>query len=90
MSTVVRHLRPNARAYATAVSGAPKAPLSGLSDAVRARAEQLSQWKGTSATGENTRNYIGGEFVESKAEQWIDVVDPVRTIANLSMCMLAH
>jgi malonate-semialdehyde dehydrogenase (acetylating)/methylmalonate-semialdehyde dehydrogenase len=62
------------RAYATAAN--TKAPLSGLSDANRARAESLSAWKGTSAAGERTKNYIGGEFVESAAQEWIDVVDP--------------
>ncbi|KAF8762015.1 Methylmalonate-semialdehyde dehydrogenase [Rhizoctonia solani] len=40
-------------------------------------AEEISRdWKGTSATGANTKLYIGGEFVESKAEKWIDVHDP--------------
>ncbi|KZS95962.1 methylmalonate-semialdehyde dehydrogenase [Sistotremastrum niveocremeum HHB9708] len=50
---------------------------SGLNDFARAKAEQLSKsWKGTSATGGTTKNFIGGEFVESKAEKWIDVHDP--------------
>jgi malonate-semialdehyde dehydrogenase (acetylating)/methylmalonate-semialdehyde dehydrogenase len=65
------------RHYATAVGGQPKAPLSGLNDAVKARAEGLSNWKGTSATGEKTKNYIGGQFVDSGTSQWLDVVDPV-------------
>ena len=61
-----------------ATASAPKPPLSGLSATARSKAEKISQeWKGTSATGGNTRNFVGGEFVESKAEQWIDVVDPV-------------
>ena len=52
---------------------------SSLSDTARAKAELISQqWKGTSATGGNTKNFIGGEFVESKTSDWIDVVDPVR------------
>ncbi|KAI0271405.1 methylmalonate-semialdehyde dehydrogenase [Gloeopeniophorella convolvens] len=63
-----------ARAYATA-SAQP--PLRGLNAVAREKAEQLSKdWKGTSASGENTSNFIGGEFVQSKATQWIDVVDP--------------
>lgn len=42
------------------------------------KAEAISaQWKGTSATGESTKNFIGGEFVESKTTEWIDVHDPV-------------
>ncbi|KAF8203834.1 methylmalonate-semialdehyde dehydrogenase, partial [Pholiota molesta] len=41
------------------------------------KAEQISaNWKGTSATGESTKNFIGGEFVESKSNEWIDVHDP--------------
>ncbi|CAL1695541.1 unnamed protein product [Somion occarium] len=61
------------RSYATA----SRSSLGALSAAARARAEQLSsQWKGTSATGGNTKNFIGGQFIESKASDWIDVVDP--------------
>jgi malonate-semialdehyde dehydrogenase (acetylating)/methylmalonate-semialdehyde dehydrogenase len=52
--------------------------VSTLSAPARKAAEQLSNdWKGTSATGENTKMYIGGEFVESKASEWLDVLDPV-------------
>ncbi len=66
------------RSYAT-VSAQP--PLRGLNSAVREKAEKLSRdWKGTSSSGENTKNFIGGEFVQSTATQWIDVVDPVRRI----------
>ncbi|QRW13899.1 aldehyde dehydrogenase family protein [Ceratobasidium sp. AG-Ba] len=51
--------------------------VSTLSAPARQAAEQISKhWKGTSATGENTKLYIGGEFVESKAPQWLDVLDP--------------
>ncbi|KAH9937058.1 methylmalonate-semialdehyde dehydrogenase [Fomitopsis serialis] len=61
------------RSYATSV----RPPLSALAPTARAKAEQLSaDWKGTSATGEKTKNFIGGAFVESSAESWIDVVDP--------------
>ena len=68
------------RGYASAASQS-QPPLVGLSSTQRAHAEKISaEWKGTSATGGNTKNFIGGEFVESKAEAWIDVVDPVRTI----------
>ncbi len=49
-----------------------------LSAAARPMAEQLSdQWKGTSATGGTTKNFIGGQFVESKATEWTEVLDPV-------------
>ena len=63
------------RGLATAVS---RAPLSGLNTAARAKAEQITaQWKGTNASGGNVKNYIGGKFVDSKADKWIDLVDPV-------------
>lgn len=53
----------------------------GLSAHARTAAERISDnWKGTSATGANTKNFIGGEFVESKATKWIDVHDPVRLL----------
>ena len=52
--------------------------VSTLSAPARKAAEQLSQdWKGTSATGDKTKLYIGGEFIESKASDWLDVLDPV-------------
>jgi len=64
------------RSLATAVS---RAPLSALNVVARAKAEQITaEWKGTNASGENVKNYIGGKFVDSKSEQWIDLVDPVR------------
>jgi malonate-semialdehyde dehydrogenase (acetylating)/methylmalonate-semialdehyde dehydrogenase len=51
---------------------------SGLSPLAQQAAEEVSsKWRGTSATGGKTKNYIGGEFVESKAEKWLDVLDPV-------------
>ncbi|KAG9074006.1 hypothetical protein FS749_014481, partial [Ceratobasidium sp. UAMH 11750] len=51
--------------------------VSTLSAPARQAAEQISKdWRGTSATGENTKLYIGGEFVESKSSQWLDVLDP--------------
>ncbi|PAV22269.1 Methylmalonate-semialdehyde dehydrogenase [Pyrrhoderma noxium] len=64
--------RTSARCYATSA----KAPLSGLNSLARERALQLSAWKGTSASGQNTKNYIGGEFVESSTDKFIDVLDP--------------
>ncbi|KAG7099016.1 hypothetical protein E1B28_000899 [Marasmius oreades] len=52
-------------------------PLASLSASARPHAEKLSaEWKGTSATGGTTKNFIGGEFVESKTRDWIEVVDP--------------
>ena len=57
----------------------------GLLPHIRAKAEQLSKdWKGTSTTGGTTKNFIGGEFVESKATEWLDVVDPVSQLSTPS------
>ena len=64
------------RGLATAVS---RSPLSGLNAVARTKAEQITaEWKGTNASGETVKNYIGGKFVDSKSEQWIDLLDPVR------------
>lgn len=75
------HLFPTTMSFARLspiVARCPYATLSGLSQTARPWAEKLStEWKGTHATGGNTKNYIGGEFVESKATVWHDVVDPV-------------
>lgn len=55
---------------------------SGLNATARAKAEQVSaDWKGTSLTGGTTKNYIGGEFVESKTDKWIELHDPVCAVA---------
>lgn len=51
-----------------------------LSNVARSKANQLSQWKGTSVIGETTKNFIGGEFVDSKSSEWTEVLDPVMSI----------
>ncbi|KAG6836379.1 hypothetical protein H0H93_008679 [Arthromyces matolae] len=48
-----------------------------LTPVALSNAERISaNWKGTSATGGTTKNFIGGEWLESKASEWIDVLDP--------------
>ncbi|RXW19525.1 hypothetical protein EST38_g6326 [Candolleomyces aberdarensis] len=65
----LRHIR--ASAFSTS------ARANALSAAALPRAQKLSEgWKGTSATGGNTKNFIAGQFVESKSAEWIDVHDP--------------
>ena len=67
-----------ARQVTTSTDRRTRKPLIDLKPEIREKAELLSSsWKGTNASGGNTKNYIGGEFVESKAENWIDVLDPV-------------
>ncbi|KAJ7099611.1 Aldehyde/histidinol dehydrogenase [Mycena crocata] len=58
------------RRFSTSASRKALAPLA------LSAAERLAEWKGTSVSGGNTKNYIGGEFVESKTSDWIDVLDP--------------
>jgi hypothetical protein len=74
----LQNVAPQVRGLATAVS---RPALSGLNAAARAKAEQITaQWKGANASGENVKNYIGGKFVDSTTEKWIDLVDPVRIL----------
>ncbi len=85
LAKLPRSARLSVRSYATTGSRS----LGTLSATAKAKAEKISQeWKGTSATGGNTKNFVGGEFVESKADKWIDVVDPVSftsvTVPNTS------
>jgi len=65
------------RQVTTSTDHRTRKPLVDLKPEVREKAELLSSsWKGTNASGGNTKNYIGGQFVESKTEKWIDVLDP--------------
>ncbi|KAF8530975.1 Aldehyde/histidinol dehydrogenase [Gautieria morchelliformis] len=58
-------------------SMATSATSRGLNSFARAKAEEISSsWKGTNATGGRTKNYIGGQFVESESKVWLDVLDP--------------
>ena len=62
----------------TYASTASRPPLTSLAALARPKAEQISrEWKGTNASGEVTKAFIGGEFVESSSNQYTDVVDPV-------------
>ncbi|KAF9270041.1 methylmalonate-semialdehyde dehydrogenase [Marasmius fiardii PR-910] len=70
-SRIARIGSSHSRAFSTS------SPLAALSSSARPLAEKISaEWKGTSAMGGTTKNFIGGEFVESKATEWIDIVDP--------------
>ncbi|KAG8927082.1 hypothetical protein FRC02_008473 [Tulasnella sp. 418] len=59
-------------------------PASQLKPTAQNAAQAIStNWKGTSATGGTAKNFIGGEFVESKTDRWLDVVDPsTQTVLN--------
>lgn len=60
------------------------APRPALSPLARPVAESISvAWKGTSMTGGTTKNFIGGHFLESKADTWLDVFDPVCPLHSL-------
>lgn len=45
--------------------------------AAKAAEEVSSKWKGTTANGGKTKNYINGEFVDSQTSTWLEVLDPV-------------
>lgn len=50
---------------------------------LKAAEEISSKWKGTTADGGRTKNYIGGDFMESQADEWLEVRDPsTQTIVN--------
>lgn len=52
-----------------------------LNAIARPIAEKLSaEWKGTSLTGGKTKNFINGEFADSKTDKWLDVHDPVSSL----------
>lgn len=69
----LRHISASSRSFATSAR-----VNAGLSALARPIAEDISaNWKGTSMTGGTTKNFIGGQFVESKADKWLDVQDPV-------------
>jgi hypothetical protein len=72
---MVLAIRPAARLLGPSFS--TSASRSALSPLARTSADRLSEWKGTSVSGGTTKNFIGGEFVESKATDWIDILDPV-------------
>ena len=38
---------------------------------------QAQNWKGTASDGSDTKLFVGGEFVSSQTNRWIDVHDPV-------------
>ncbi|KAF9518264.1 hypothetical protein BS47DRAFT_1371108 [Hydnum rufescens UP504] len=60
-----------------AVVGSARPPLVGLSGKARTAAETITaNWQGADVSGGNTKNFIGGQFVESQATKWIDVHDP--------------
>lgn len=61
-----------AAAASTSPGAAKFSPL-----AMKAAEEVSTKWRGTTANGGTTKNYIGGEFTESSADKWFEVRDPV-------------
>ncbi|CAK5264600.1 unnamed protein product [Mycena citricolor] len=61
---------PSIRRFTTCV------PRRALGDLAKSAVTQLSEWQGTSVEGGTTKNFIGGQFVESNTNEWIDVLDP--------------
>lgn len=75
MGRTVSSVRSLATAAAQATSTTPRYSALGQ----KAADEISSKWKGTTANGGKTKNYIGGEFVDSSTDKWLEVRDPVRT-----------
>lgn len=81
----VRHAA-TAAATSSSLSGAAKfSPL-----AMKAAEEVSSRWRGTTASGGKTKNYIGGEFTESSADKWFEVRDPVCVPDEFGSRLLAN
>ena len=59
-------------AFASTSSNSKLSPL-----ALKAAEDVSSKWRGTTANGGNTKIYIGGEFLDSKTDKWLEVRDPV-------------
>lgn len=82
----LRHIPRPSRSFSTS---APSS--AGLSPLARPVANEISaKWKGTSMTGGTTKNFIGGQFVESKADKWLDAIDPVRIFPLLHRSIGAY
>jgi len=62
-----------ATAASPSSSSAPRYSALGM----KAAEEVSSKWRGTTANGGRTKNYIGGEFTESQTDKWLEVRDPV-------------
>jgi hypothetical protein len=74
----IRHASTAAATTSSTSSSAAKfSPL-----AMKAAEEVSSKWKGTTANGGKTQNYIGGEFKESSSDKWLEVRDPVCPISS--------
>jgi malonate-semialdehyde dehydrogenase (acetylating)/methylmalonate-semialdehyde dehydrogenase len=54
-----------------------RASPSGLGQTAQAKAQEIeSKWRGTKTLGGKTSNYVDGEFIESKTDNWMDLHDP--------------
>ncbi|KAF9076137.1 methylmalonate-semialdehyde dehydrogenase [Rhodocollybia butyracea] len=53
-----------------------------LSNAARVKVDELSRWKGTSFEGGVTKNFIGGQFIESKASEWTEATESTQTLLS--------
>lgn len=77
-----RHISSPARPFSTSARAS-----AGLSPLARPVATEISaKWKGTSMTGGTTKNFIGGQFAESKTDKWLEAVDPVCPLVSLPRC----
>ncbi|EPQ32270.1 uncharacterized protein PFL1_00467 [Pseudozyma flocculosa PF-1] len=73
-SSASARLAQPATATSSHAGGAAAAQLSPL--ALSKAKDVESKWKGVSMFGGTTKNYVDGQFVDSKTSQWLDVNDP--------------
>lgn len=85
LASTPRGLRTAARPLSTSAlsrfhtTPSPRAtnPPASLPDLSLRKAQSVNnKWRGTSTNGSSTKNYVGGEFLESSTDSWVDVHDP--------------
>lgn len=69
--------RASARRYASAATATASRTAAAGTLADQNASKESGRWKGTDTLGGSTKLFIGGQFVESRADRWIDVNDPV-------------
>lgn len=61
----------------------PRALPSLTSTAAERAKDVESKWQGTSTSGGTTKNFVGGQWLDSKTQNWLDVHEPVSTSGTL-------
>lgn len=75
--------RTSTRCYASAAAATSSRTSGTQTLADQYASQESGRWKGTDTVGGSTKLFVGGQFVESKTDRWIDVNDPVSSAALL-------